>query len=88
MSSFQNESFTCHVELISYFLPTDQFVSTNNFALEKPTKQSSDRVEGTRGYSELAVDGDGQTCSQTGKTNNNNKKGVLQNPGNAVHISW
>ncbi|XP_048762290.1 uncharacterized protein LOC125670894 isoform X2 [Ostrea edulis] len=43
----------------------DQFVSTNNFALEKPTKQSSDHVEETRGHSELAVDGDSQTCSQT-----------------------
>ncbi|XP_061175777.1 uncharacterized protein LOC133184718 [Saccostrea echinata] len=43
----------------------DHFVATNNFALEKPTKQSSDHVLGTRGYSELAVDGDSTTCSQT-----------------------
>ncbi|XP_022314068.2 uncharacterized protein LOC111118750 [Crassostrea virginica] len=43
----------------------DQFIATNNFALEKPTKQSSDQIEGSRGYSELAVDGDSTTCSQT-----------------------
>ncbi|XP_062602000.1 uncharacterized protein LOC134263641 isoform X2 [Saccostrea cucullata] len=43
----------------------DHFVATNNFALEKPTKQSSDHAFGTRGYSEFAVDGDITTCSQT-----------------------
>ncbi|XP_052688763.1 uncharacterized protein LOC128167224 [Crassostrea angulata] len=44
----------------------DQFIATNNFALEKPTKQSSDRVTtAADGYSRLAVDGNSETCSQT-----------------------
>lgn len=46
----------------------DQFIATNNFALEKPTKQSSDLVTtGVEGYSTLAVDGNSETCSQTDK---------------------
>lgn len=44
----------------------DQFIATNNFALEKPTNQSSDHVtSGAGGYSWLAVDGNSDTCSQT-----------------------
>ncbi|KAK3090926.1 hypothetical protein FSP39_015779 [Pinctada imbricata] len=43
-----------------------KMVSMNNFALERPTYQSSTAVLDFNGYSELAVDGDLSTCSRTG----------------------